>query len=163
VPLRRLLTLDLSDRRLDLNLGVPELPLLYGFHYDATVLAYEAGPGGIQVLVQEKTRPLRGFPYENYPDRFPEVPCSLRKRALPGREGTREERRARLADLPQGAPRTPCPRPGCPGRLRLLSVVDPDPVGGTPVWDAIGMDEDVKIVHQICARCECIRASNQCT
>lgn len=79
IPLHVVLTLDLSDARLGLQLpGIKRLPLCYGFRFGGEPTAY-------RMQTQNKAELLRPnrpkvdpeFPYADYPDAFPRVPMRL--------------------------------------------------------------------------------------
>lgn len=190
IPLHRLCTLDLADPRVALPIRAAELPLLYGFLYDATWLTYEVEPDRVRIFSQDVTRPTLDFPYPGYPFAFPEQPFDLRKAPppdlsprrdlgnpfreeifskLPTLKGRskrlagldRPDQIALLADLPQGPSRTSCAR--CAATFEIFCVIDPVTIKGVSVWGVAGESEDVKIVYERCPGCRLIRATNQCT
>ena len=194
IPLHLLCTLDLADPRITLPIrDIPELPLFYGFLYDATRMVYEVvSDAEICIVSQDTTSPEEDFPYSEYPRAFPDEPFDIgefpetdlsqdgdmgnpfREEVFEGISSQRErrhlmntmdpvERFAIATDLPQGPMPVSCIRSGCNSPTRIFCVIDPIIIGSVHLWDDSGEEEGVKIVYEICPKCALIRASNQAT
>jgi hypothetical protein len=78
-PLHLLFTFDTKDPLVPVRVpGARYLPLYYGFRYNAGAVGYQVVSNNeIRILYLETKRVEPDFPYENYPDEFPEMPVSL--------------------------------------------------------------------------------------
>jgi len=87
-PLLRFLSLDTKDERLFLrNIPVPHLPLLFCWTCEIAQndFVYRVEQGGTVKLIDYGLGPPAGdFPYEDYPDQFPEHRVDLQ--AIPERD-----------------------------------------------------------------------------
>jgi len=78
-PLHLLYTFDTIDPLFPVRLpNARFLPLYYCFPYNAGGVGYRiVSDEEIEILYMETNRVERDFPYENYPDTFPETPVAL--------------------------------------------------------------------------------------
>ena len=78
-PLHLLYTFDTKDPLFPVRVrGVRHLPFYYCFPYNAGALGYRVvSDDEIKILYMETKRVEPDFPYENFPNEFPEVPVSL--------------------------------------------------------------------------------------
>jgi hypothetical protein len=78
-PLHLLYTFDTTDPSFPIHLPKARfLPLYYCFPYNGGGVGYRiVSDEEIEILSMETNRVERDFPYENYPDTFPETPISL--------------------------------------------------------------------------------------
>ena len=78
-PLHLLYTFDTTDPLFPVRLpNARFLPFYYCFPYNAGGVGYRVvSDEEIEILYMETTRVESDFPYENYPDTFPETPISL--------------------------------------------------------------------------------------
>lgn len=78
-PLHLLYSFDTKDPLFPVRVrGVRHLPLYYCFPYNAGALGYRVvSDDEIKILYMETKRVEPDFPYENFPNEFPEKPVSL--------------------------------------------------------------------------------------
>lgn len=78
-PLHLLYNFDCEDPLVPIRVaGVRHLPLYYCFPYNAGAVGYRVkSDTEIEILYMETKEVMPHFPYEDYPDEFPEVRVSL--------------------------------------------------------------------------------------
>lgn len=78
-PLHLLYTFDTKDQLVPVRVPrVRYLPLFYCFPYNAGAVGYQVlSDSEIEILYMETKQVEPNFPYENYPNEFPEMPVSL--------------------------------------------------------------------------------------
>ena len=78
-PLHLLYNFDCKDPLVSIRVaGVRYLPLYYCFPYNAGAVGYRViSDTEIEILYMETKEVMPNFPYENYPDEFPETRVSL--------------------------------------------------------------------------------------
>lgn len=78
-PLHLLYTFDTKDPLVPIRVsGARYLPLYYGFCYNAGAVGYQVvSDDEIKILYLETKKVQPDFPYENYPNEFPETPVTL--------------------------------------------------------------------------------------
>src|SRR5215211_6360025 len=78
-PLHLLYTFDTKDPLVPLRIPrVRYLPLFYCFPYNAGAVGYQVvSDSEINILYMETKHVEPDFPYENYPNEFPEIPVAL--------------------------------------------------------------------------------------
>jgi hypothetical protein len=127
---------------------ISEIPLFYGFSFDACQLSYELdSPSKANLMDLTPASPTKGFPYENYPATFPLVPLRLGRRqrmtydkfssAYPNLEGDQP------ADLVVAVP-------------PALSV-------GVSMWGKYGDGDDITVVFECDFTDGTVSAYNVCT
>ena len=74
-PLHRVISLDLTDPRLNISIqGVTQLPLLYGLVYDGCEMTYEVlSNNSIRMIELSPSTSSDGWPYPDYPLFFQSV------------------------------------------------------------------------------------------
>lgn len=79
-PAHVLFRLNMADPAVGVNLpGVQWLPLLCGIRYGACGLGYRIlSDSTIKILYQKESKAWKGFPYDDYPDKLPEKPLTLK-------------------------------------------------------------------------------------
>jgi hypothetical protein len=149
-PLHRVVTLDLTDSRLDVHIpAVNRLPLLYGFVFDACTLKYEIlSDHEVRILEMAPRTSSDDWPYENYPEQFGVKPLAFG----PSRKMSRKKvRELTCQGLDANAPD------------QLVVVVTPKEDFGVSLWGPEGDAEMVELIFQVDPASGVVSVSNQCT
>lgn len=153
---QRLFTLDFDDPALEklglqIDAVVGHLPLLYAFQVSSCTMKYEIE--SMKLLNFEGESEGSGWPYDNYPNRFPTVPLALKApRRINWKQLERDDDWYGLTWQDS--------RPG-PGEV--LIVVPPNDIYGVSLWGEDGDDEQVQMVFRIDMKAAIIEAWNECT
>jgi hypothetical protein len=149
-PLHRVVTLDLTDRRLDVRIpGLSRLPLVYGFVYSSPVFKYQIlSEGKVRIIEMSPRTSSDDWPYENYPDQFGVKPLAFG----PSRKMSRKKiRELTCQGLDANAPD------------QLVVVVTPKEDFGVSLWGPDGDAEMVELIFQVDPESGLVSVSNQCT
>ena len=183
-PLTLLYTFDLADPHFRLEIpGIRRLPLYNGMCYDSSPVYYRIKSNAeIEILRQDLTTFTPDFPYDNYPQSFPELPVSLvdpepifddpgirntwELIASTPEEKTRSLSKSELIQCFGGIWRDSlhtCINPTCRASdVNYLAAFDGEWLKekGISIW---GGFEDVVIIYHICYSCYTISTFNLAT